>query len=756
MDTSLEITTTDAPLQVPVREPGTTVTASNGRTGILVNAPLDLVVANRYQKSDRDKQGIPELAENIHQHGLKQYPIGRLRPEGPPGTIELADGARRTASFRLLFQTDPFYSSIPIIVQEMTDQELFETCILANEKRESLSAIQRAVALRDYMDKFHVTQGVAGRLFDLKQTSVAHLMELLGLPLVVQDLVDKKLLPETPARTLARFTKLSWRGDLVIEIGQKAVEAEPGRVAGTLEALVDQALSSNAPRLDTGVPWPLAWPGDPLPVPVPLMLGAKDRPNAVPACDGCAWNMKRGDKNNEKHYCLRSGCFETKGILWSEHEIARAAEKVGIPAAAAGESTVLIYPTAGTYDSYSERQDAKALAFARLPELRIVARQRDKAGNYVGQSYGIEDILGSQAVALATTNPAAVSVFLNKARGKTPAALKVPARTANESPAATAKRLTAEKAQAAARSIERTAYNRSHADVLWVCEHTARLIAERTEAAGGLLGFVAEVVSNRYNVNSNFAELVDAAKRLDEAAHMDDLDHFNSRGHKRTGAPAAVTPEVDLARRQYLAYSVIASDVTSGYKPTQTVFGNFKDARDKCEDAAVTSFGISLPAGWDTPPIHKGALNCWTCGIFSASGSGKLTKADEHDGWRAVMGSKPAEGEELQGVFCPEHAAAGVAEWNKSQLKAKSAKEDADWKAMAAYIGPKAPAPIVKPAKAPGAAGEARARAMNERLATAAAKVNGAGHGRRHTSPAPKPKPAAKRTARRKVAKKGK
>lgn len=633
--------------------------------GEVVYMLLDMVVPNRYQR--RQPGDVSSLAENIQAHSLKQYPIGRWHPD-QPGVIELADGHRRTAAFRKLWADarakpagdDPAkWAVIPIVVQDLTDRQMFETCIIANEQREALSAIERAVSLRDYMAEFKVSQTEAGKLFTtdqggpLSQAAVSKLIGLLALPDAVQDLVRRRELAEVPARGLVRL--VDWRPDLVLDIAAETVkEPEPGKRAGRAETLIDEALRRNAQLLDDDSlrPWPLEWPGKPEKVPMALFMANRPSdgthqtiPAEVPACKGCEFNLER----HGQHYCLRLACFVTKRAMWDAREVTRVAEKLGIAAAAPGEKTSIIYPVRGY--SYALNQQTERLVAAKLPELRIVARPRNAQGEPLGDGWGLKDTLGSESVALATVNQGAISVYLAKGTGAKSSS-KVPEKKANETPAQTERRKVAEVELREENALKRTAYNRARADVLWLVEHTAELIAERTVAGGGLLVLAEHLTQRFFSVGLD--EMKATQGRLAQLADVGTEKFEKMLAHK--AGPA--TPETDKRRRQLMAYTVLASEV-AGYKNATEVYADFEKARATVKDVATKTFGVELPVGWATPPVHHTPINCWQCGRFSSTGSGQLNQNDLREGWREAWetaNGQPTQGAALQSVLCPSHA----------------------------------------------------------------------------------------------------
>lgn len=680
---------------------------------------IDLIDANRYQKRKPDPESVAPLAENIKAHGLKQYPIGRMNPDNPE-RVELGGGHRRVAAYRLLAKTDPFYKTIPVTIVLMTDRELYETCVIENEQRAPLSAIERGRTLIDYLTEFKVTQAEAGKLFTdergrpLGQSAVSHLVSLVReLPADVQELVHRGELPERAARALLPLVHWAGQPKAVSGIAKQALEEEPGDRADRVSAEIDNLLQRKGQTLaDWKRPWPITWPE--LPLAVDYNRKEKGEPSEIPACRGCSFAIIRG----RQAYCLRQPCFDLKQQAWQLAEVAAAAAKLGIPPAAAGETVTVVF--AGSYDPSSAKAAAK-LVRAKLPELRLAPNPKSQAQSI---DYGLADVTGSKDVILVTTSRMAVEKYLADTKGKGVVAPK----SKNETPAQKEKRVNADKELAEERKLERMALNRRRADVLWLLAHTAELIAARTVASGGLLAWAVGQADN-HNTGMYVSEVNEARRVLRERADID-----RPARHVKPAEPA-----LDAIRRTFIAYSVVANEVVSYKNPAQ-VYGDWEHVHDTAQETAADVFSIELPAGWDVPPIHHTPINCWECGRFSASANGKLTKADLAEGWRAVYDSKDGretKDSKLQSVKCPDHS---------YHHGPKSGR----------YFPGATPQEVARAelpkSRKPTPNGRAAAAATAGAVALAA-KVKGGKDDRGHTRPAPKP---AGTKAKRKTVKKGK
>lgn len=604
---------------------------------------VDLIRPNPYQvRLEEDEAHIAGIAESIRAVGLLQVPLARpagdASPHSPRGGVELAFGHSRLAAWKRARPGEPF----PLEVRELTDRQMSDLAAEENSRRKNLSAIETAAAIRRRMADFRLTQLEAGRPFGYSsQGSVANLLRLLELPDDVQPLVARQELPERAARRLLPLMR--WRPAEVGRIASRAVKDEDP--AGRVEAEIWSVLRNKGQGLnDYQRPWPMDWPKTPLAV--PDFNQAKGEPAEVPACRGCEFHVRA----NGSDFCLRPACHAVKSKLYARGQAEAAAAKLKIPLAQPGEKVTVIFDGMGDYRA---QQQAEKLVKSKHPALRLVAIPDDRRSGY-----GLRDVTGTKYAFLATVDKAAT----DKIAGSTAAAKAVVAeKPKHESPAQKEMRLNAERELAEERWLERSAFNRSKADTLWLLGHVADLVAERTVGAGGLLAFAAHEAHREMRYYLYQDDLKRARGERREQAGIKEDDYTYTRdGVKDYAKPT--TPALDQARRAYIAYIVLASAV--GHGNAADIFGSFGKNAKTCEKIASKTFGVALPAGWDEPPIHHTAYNCWTCGLFAGNPAG-LTKAERGDGWRAfwrrgeLVLEEAGRGTELAGCFCPAHAPDG-------------------------------------------------------------------------------------------------
>jgi ParB/RepB/Spo0J family partition protein len=174
--------------------------SSGAKEQILV--PLTDIEDNPYQmRTVYDESMLDALATSIQEVGLLQIPVARKVGK----KFQLAFGHRRKRAFEKLYQTEwaaIVSHTMPLIVLDLTDREMFEISLAENLKREDLSPIEKATAIRTYMDKFGATSAQAAKLFGIPESTIRGTVRLLKLPEEAQQKVRSGQMSQHQARKL--------------------------------------------------------------------------------------------------------------------------------------------------------------------------------------------------------------------------------------------------------------------------------------------------------------------------------------------------------------------------------------------------------------------------------------------------------------------------------------------------------------------------------------------------------------------------
>lgn len=170
---------------------------------------------NRDQpRRDFDEETLAELADSIAQHGVLQPLLVR-----PVGTdfYQIVAGERRWRASRMAGLQE-----VPVVIRELTDNEVMEIALIENLQREDLSAVEEAQGYRSLMETYNMTQEEIAKSMGKSRSSIANSLRILTLPENVVDMISKGLLSGGHAKAL-----LSLKDDNDIEkVSNLIVEKE--------------------------------------------------------------------------------------------------------------------------------------------------------------------------------------------------------------------------------------------------------------------------------------------------------------------------------------------------------------------------------------------------------------------------------------------------------------------------------------------------------------------------------------------------
>lgn len=205
-------------------------------------------------RDQMDPSGIDELAANIATHGL-MHPL-TVRPASGKAkhsrTYELVYGYRRKAACEQLG-----HSEIPVVVRELSDQELLEEMISENLQREDLSAMAEARAMKRLKDTFGLSNRQVAERLGVHRSQVGKRLALLELPGKVQEKVEQGAITASHAEVIMRLEDPAEQ-EQVAELAVKS-RASVDKLAGYVSGIIaeqDRKHSASeehdmpAPRVD--------------------------------------------------------------------------------------------------------------------------------------------------------------------------------------------------------------------------------------------------------------------------------------------------------------------------------------------------------------------------------------------------------------------------------------------------------------------------------------------------------------------------
>ena len=155
---------------------------------------ISKVEPNRDQpRKNFDEDSLQELAESIKQHGVLSPLLVVDRGE----YYEIVAGERRWRA-----ATIAELKEVPVIVKELTEQEIVELSIIENLQREDLNEIEEAMAYKRLMTEFHLTQDEVAEKVSKSRAAIANSVRLLKLSEDVQQMLIDEMISAGHARAL--------------------------------------------------------------------------------------------------------------------------------------------------------------------------------------------------------------------------------------------------------------------------------------------------------------------------------------------------------------------------------------------------------------------------------------------------------------------------------------------------------------------------------------------------------------------------
>ncbi|HCT16519.1 MAG TPA: stage 0 sporulation protein J, partial [Ruminococcaceae bacterium] len=165
-------------------------------------------------RKDFDEKALSELAESIEQHGVLQPLV--VRPLAN-GAYQLVAGERRWRAARIAGLTE-----VPVVIKELSDEEVIEIAMIENLQREDLNPLEEALGYRYMMDELGITQEQAAEKVGKSRPAVANALRLLKLPDEVQEMVKNNLISPGHARALLGFDS----EDMIIQTAKLIVKED--------------------------------------------------------------------------------------------------------------------------------------------------------------------------------------------------------------------------------------------------------------------------------------------------------------------------------------------------------------------------------------------------------------------------------------------------------------------------------------------------------------------------------------------------
>ena len=173
---------------------GTEISIDGKKVSVL-SVEIEKIKFSRFQpRTVINDEKLDELKESILSQGIIQPLIVR---QTAGGGYELIAGERRLRAARLAG-----LEQAPVVVKEVSDEEINKIGLIENLQREDLNPIDEARGIQRLQKEFNLTQDDLGKSLGKSRAAVANSIRLLQLSKEVQDLLQGGVLNMGHARPL--------------------------------------------------------------------------------------------------------------------------------------------------------------------------------------------------------------------------------------------------------------------------------------------------------------------------------------------------------------------------------------------------------------------------------------------------------------------------------------------------------------------------------------------------------------------------
>ena len=175
---------------------GTSNEKTDAKNEVMVN--INKVEPNKEQpRKNFDEDALLELSESIKQFGVLQPLLVVDRKD----YYEIIAGERRWRAAKMAG-----LKKVPVIIKDLTEQEIVEISLIENIQRENLNPIEEAIAYKRLLNEFNLKQDEVAERVSKSRTAVTNSMLLLKLCDKVQQMVIDDMISTGHARALLGIT----------------------------------------------------------------------------------------------------------------------------------------------------------------------------------------------------------------------------------------------------------------------------------------------------------------------------------------------------------------------------------------------------------------------------------------------------------------------------------------------------------------------------------------------------------------------
>ncbi|HHX30886.1 MAG TPA: ParB/RepB/Spo0J family partition protein [Clostridiaceae bacterium] len=173
---------------------------------------INLLEPNRDQpRQDFDQEALSELAESIRNEGIVTPLI--VTPAAKAGRYMIVAGERRWRAARMAGLSD-----LPVIIRDLTKDEIQRQALIDNVVRQDLNAMEEAEAYSRLIKEYGLTQDGLAAVLGKSRPAIANTLRLLNLPQEARTLVREGSLSAGHARAILALSGAAMQNRAAKEI----------------------------------------------------------------------------------------------------------------------------------------------------------------------------------------------------------------------------------------------------------------------------------------------------------------------------------------------------------------------------------------------------------------------------------------------------------------------------------------------------------------------------------------------------------
>lgn len=199
--------------------------------------PIDKITPNKDQPRKLFKvDELAELADSIKQNGILQPLLVRKRGSG----YEIVAGERRYQAAKAAGLTE-----VPVVIREISDDDVFKLALIENLQRSDLSPIEEARGYKQLLMDKGLTQEELAKALSKSRSAITNTIRLLDLPEEVQKYVEEGQLSAGHARAILAVPQEEAR----IRLAEKVIQEKLSvRQTESLAPLFSVSVEQERPR----------------------------------------------------------------------------------------------------------------------------------------------------------------------------------------------------------------------------------------------------------------------------------------------------------------------------------------------------------------------------------------------------------------------------------------------------------------------------------------------------------------------------